>query len=1044
MTKRILTLFFLFLTSTGFAQLLTWSPDFPLESTTGLVITADASKGNKGLQGYNPNDVYVHIGVITTASSSGSDWKYVKTTWPGTDPAAKATPLGGDKWSFTITPDLRTYFGVTNPSEKIKKIAILFRSGDGNRKLANEDQSDMYVPVYTTDLSVRFSAPPFQPTYITKPETITKSEGDNIQLTAISNKTATIKIYLNGTEIQSASGVTTLTANPVLDAGTQTVKAEATDGSITTSQTFTFFVAGAVNVAPLPAGVRDGINIINSNTVTLVLYAPGKTRVGVIGDLPGSGWAEKPEYQMNKTPDGNYWWITITGLLPNSEYGFQYLVDGVLRIADPYAEKIQDPYNDQYIPWETYPGLKPYPTGSTTEVVSLFKINNNPYTWTTTGYTRPDKRNLIVYELLVRDFVAKHDWKTLKDSINYFKRLGINAIELMPVNEFEGNLSWGYNPDFYFAPDKYYGPANDMKAFIDLCHANGIAVIMDIALNHSFGMSPLVRLYWDAANSRPAANNPWYNPVAKHAFNVGYDFNHESPQTKYFVSRVLSYWLTEYKVDGFRFDLSKGFTQKQTCDNNGNNCDVAAWGAYDQSRIDILKAYYDTLQKYSPGSYSILEHFADNSEETVLSSYGMLLWGNMNYNYSQASMGWSTDWDFSYGIASQRGWSDPHLVTYMESHDEERVMYKDLQFGNSYGGTPSYNIKNLSTALQRQKLTAAFTLTIPGPKLIWQFGELGYDYSINYCQDGTINSSCRTDAKPIKWDYYQDPERRALFDVYSKLNALRKDPGFAPAFTSNAIDKDFSGAFKWLRLSTQPGKVVVMGNFDVTPKTQSVSFPTSGTWYDYMDGSPFTATGGPQSFTLQAGEFRIFTNAQVAVPVTLISFKGNAQEEGNYLVWNVGQERNVATYDVERSTDGNSFNAIGKVEANGSLQYSFLDRQASGAVTYYRIKMVDRDGSFEYSAIVSVHRNSIGQRLQIISNPFSGVLRYKVESGEAGTGLVVVSDMQGRELIRNKITLSRGINDMIIQESARLTGGMYLMKLVTGNQSISMKVIKQN
>ena len=91
----------------------------------------------------------------------------------------------------------------------------------------------------------------------------------------------------------------------------------------------------------------------------------------------------------------------------------------------------------------------------------------------------------------------------------------------MPFNEFEGNNSWGYNPDFYFAPDKYYGPENTLKQFIDSCHAKGIAVVMDIALNHSFGSSPLVQLYWDAANNRPAADNPWFNPVAKHALQCG-------------------------------------------------------------------------------------------------------------------------------------------------------------------------------------------------------------------------------------------------------------------------------------------------------------------------------------------------------------------------------------------------------------------------------------------------------------------------------------------------------------------------------------------
>lgn len=101
-----------------------------------------------------------------------------------------------------------------------------------------------------------------------------------------------------------------------------------------------------------------------------------------------------------------------------------------------------------------------------------------------------------------------------------------------------------------------------IKEFIDSAHAKGIAVIMDMVLNHVFGSSPLAQMYWDSKASAPAANNPWLNTVAKHPFNVGNDFNHESPATKQLVSNVVKHWLTQYHIDGFRWDLSKGFTQK--------------------------------------------------------------------------------------------------------------------------------------------------------------------------------------------------------------------------------------------------------------------------------------------------------------------------------------------------------------------------------------------------------------------------------------------------------------------------------------------------
>ncbi|HET7896105.1 MAG TPA: alpha-amylase family glycosyl hydrolase, partial [Flavisolibacter sp.] len=486
----------------------------------------------------------------------------------------------------------------------------------------------------------------------------------------------------------------------------------------------------------------------------------------------------------------------------------------------------------------------------------------------------------MIYELLVRDFVAAHDWKTVQDSLNYLQRLGINAIEIMPFNEFEGNNSWGYNPDFYFTPDKYYGPASNLKRFIDSAHRRGIAVIMDIALNHQFGLSPMVQLYWDAANNRPAANNPWFNPVPKHAYNVGYDMNHESADTKYFVDRVVQHWLQQYKIDGFRFDLAKGFTQKQTCDASGNNCNEAAMAAYDQSRVDIWKNYYDIIQNVSPNAYVILEHFADNSEEKVLSDYGMMLWGNLNYNYAQASMGYTTDWDFSNGIYTSRGWTKPHLVTYAESHDEERISFKNINYGNAGSG---YNIKDTATALKREELTAAFLLTIPGPKMIWQFGELGYDYPINYCtinNPGTISNDCRLDPKPIRWDYLNDPRRLSVFNTYSTLNHLRFHPWFKGAFETGNIDKSLNNAFKWIKVTTanDTADVVVLGNFEVSPLSSTVTFPTAGTWYNLFDNSTLSTTGAAQAITLLPGEYKVYVNRNInnvaTTPVPNVPWNG--------------------------------------------------------------------------------------------------------------------------------------------------------------------------
>jgi hypothetical protein len=247
-----------------------------------------------------------------------------------------------------------------------------------------------------------------------------------------------------------------------------------------------------------------------------------------------------------------------------------------------------------------------------------------------------------------------------------------------------------------------------------------------------------------------------------------------------------------------------------------------------------------------------------------------MLWGNMNYSFNQATMGYLAGSDFSQAISTARGWSQPSLITYMESHDEERLMYKNINFGNAAG---SYNIKNLNTGLKRNEMTAAFCFMIPGPKMIWQFGELGYDYPINYCQNGTINNNCRTDAKPIKWDYLQVTNRKRLYEVYSALLKLRTHPLYKAGFLTNRVDQSLNGTFKWLRLTTDSSNLLVVGNFDVNDASGTVTFQNAGTWYDYLTGETITATGSAQNISLQAGEYHLYVNRNVTNVITTPVFE---------------------------------------------------------------------------------------------------------------------------------------------------------------------------
>lgn len=851
------------------SQLLTWSPAFPKDNDN-ITITVDATKGNQGLSGFSGN-VYVHVGLITSASVNAGDWQHVPFSWPGAPSTGQAVPAGSSKWSYTIN-NIRNFFSVTNAGETIKAIAILFRDEAGNKVQRNADVSvdngNMYIPVYDNSVAVRFTVPVFQPEYIPEPEPFSKVIGDNIALTAVSNRAATLNLYLNGTLIQTAPSATTISANPTITTGgINTIIAEAIDGATIRKDSVKFFVAGGVNVAPLPAGVKDGINYNPNNTeATLVLYAPGKNRISVIGELAGNNWAEQSQYQMSKTPDGNYWWLTITGLTPGTEYVFQYLVDGSLKIADPYSEKILS-NEDQQIDAATYPGLKVYPVGLTTGNVTVIQTNAPAYNWQATSFTKPDKRNLIIYEMLMRDFTDAHNWQTVIDTLSYLQRLGINAIELMPVSEFEGNDSWGYNPSFYFAPDKYYGTKNKLKEFIDSCHKKQIAVIMDMVPNHSYGQNPLAQLYWNNALSRPALNNPWFNEVQPHAFGFGQDFNHEKTVTKYYWHRVFDHWLREYKIDGYRLDFTKGLTQKPSS-NDGQ------FSAYDQSRIDILKNYGDSINKYFPDTYLILEHLAAKDEEQALQNMGFLLWtgAGLNRAYNEATMGYHDNNKSNLSSvvynSNERGFTNPYLVGYMESHDEERLMYKNLAYGNSAG---SHNVKNETTALRRMEAATALFLTIPGPKMIWQFGERGYDKSIFACEDNTIpqpyeTGICKLTRKEPRWQYMQAEYRKRLFEVNAALIKLRKTQ---PAlFNSTNFEYNLVNAVKYFKIAESNLSALIVANFDVVAATASVNFQNAGTWYDYLTGETITATGAAQSLPLQPGEYHVYVNKNIVNAIT--------------------------------------------------------------------------------------------------------------------------------------------------------------------------------
>ena len=797
-------------------------------------------------------ELYGHFGVVVDG-----EWKFVPTEWGTTEEKTHFTKVADNHWEFKMEPSIREYFG--SGETPVTKIALIVRTADGNTK---SHEADQFCSVHDN----KYQAEEFDP--------------------------------------------------------------------------------GEVKTKRVPEGVADGINYNADGSVTFVLHdmdTAGKRHeyCFIVGDW--NNWTRVPEGSMFYDPTTGKWWITLNGFDADKEYRFQYrLGNGAsdIYLSDPYTEIVYDQWNDQYIQ-----GVPAFPEGAK-QLVSAFQINKPEYAWKHKDFKVEDKNDLVIYEMLFRDFTTSQNIAGAMTQLDYIENLGVTAVQLMPIQEFDGNLSWGYNPNHYFALDKYYGTREQYKEFIDECHARGIAVIVDVVYNHATGSHPWAKLWW--AGDRTASNNPWFNEYAKHPYNVYHDMNHENAMVKDHVKRSLEYLLTEYDVDGFRFDLTKGFTQT---DSGGDNGDVAKWGRYDQSRVDILKGYADHIWSVNSDAVVIFEHLSDWDEEKVLAEHGMQLWRNVNHEYRTAVTGGTGNFTNMYSTAPFGG-----FVGYMESHDEERICYgagadassvtwgviglgddwnndkimsKDgaffsvknvtvkandrfkirkagewndafnygasssnykLTIGQGYkmtngSGSQDMYIANAGTydfyfsleaetiwvmnsgqrpadpsvnpgsgsgaaesaftvAMRRAGASAAFFLTVPGPKMIWQFGEIGYDYSIDY--------NDRTGEKPVVTDQYMAvPERKALYDTYAALLKFRKDN---PRF----FDKDAnftwtpSGAVKKITCTVDGKSFHVVGNFG---KGQTSYTVPTGTWTDQINGGTVSGT-----ITLKEGEFRLLMN----------------------------------------------------------------------------------------------------------------------------------------------------------------------------------------
>ncbi len=880
MKKNVLLNFVLGLFSTALWSQVTISPA-TFDVTDQITISVQFPITTCNQLGNSPAKVYMHSGIGDTTNAFGYS---VIGNWGQDDTIGQMANTGPGTYSITITPS--TYFGINAQQQaNATRMGMVFRNATGSQTLKRAPSCGDFI----------FNVGFFQTSLTTPAEnssTIINSGESRTVQASNTNGNANYNLKANGVSINTATDVSSYSFTDTNITENRNYELEITQGASTQVKKFSVIVNPGIIAQALPSGtLLDGVNYDPSDPTkaTVVLNAPFKDFVYVAGSF--NNYQPSGAYAMKKDPTSGKFWLELTGLVPDQVYTFQYWVcdvtnrpansPAIVKTADPFSTLVLSPFDDpEIISLGVYPNLPAYPAGQQREVTVLQTGPNAyyNYNWSsaTTNFVKPKKKDLVIYEVLVRDFDANRTYQDMIDKFDYFRNLKINAIQLMPVMEFEGNMSWGYNTVYHLAPDKRYGPPSKLKEFIDLCHQNGIAVILDIALNHVFGRSPLERMWMtdtdnDGWPNGIASENPYCNTSPQHSYNVGADLNHyREPDnlTNTYSLRTIEHWINEYKIDGYRWDLTKGFTNQ--CPSNVPGGQEPCTNGYRSDRVGKLKFYADKQWELDPNFLVIFEHLGTGSgpqssaqEEIEWANYlrsgdskGIMQWRKMTDPYANLLKGNGTNLS---GVAD----ASDRFIGYAESHDEERVNYKALtEAGQTVGDLAKVHLRNSAMG--------AVHLLVPGPKMLWHFGPLGWERSLWTCENGNVsfsNPDCKLDTKPQpQWteNWLTDANRSAIYNNWARMINLRINE---PVFETGQFAWNFSQVGRprldvWTSTSqtSSLSYVFVLTNFSNNTYNVAGGFPFAGTWANLMDNSTFSVTDTNMNISIEPGGFRVFGN----------------------------------------------------------------------------------------------------------------------------------------------------------------------------------------
>ncbi|MDZ8189924.1 MAG: alpha-amylase family glycosyl hydrolase [Nostoc sp. ChiSLP02] len=551
------------------------------------------------------------------------------------------------------------------------------------------------------------------------------------------------------------------------------------------------------------------------NLIEFALFAPRNQGAALIGSF--SDWQEIP---MQKGEDGYFrTQIELTDGVYQYKFRVQtkspnFAADEWIDVIDPKATDVNE-----------------------TEKHGIVRIKDgqrivDTYVWQNDKIPLPENQELIIYEMHVSDFTGdetdpekRGKYLGIIDKLDYLSKLGINAIELMPVNEYPGNYNWGYKVRHFFATESSYGSTEDLKRLIDECHGRGIRVLMDGIYNHTDEECPLMlidRNYWyyEYMHYPEDPDNYW-----------GPEFNYDNydeklnvkPAWKY-IGDVVQYWIQEYHIDGIRYDAVKQL----------GNFEFLSWLAQQTKKHAAPKQFYN-----------IAEHIPDT--KTVVKPDGPLdgCWHeSFHYFVVPSICGKSFELEQIKQILDPRkqGYATAtNVINYLATHDREHSL-RELGNAGIFG----------AEAFKRAKLAATLLITAMGIPMLWMGEEFG-----EYHQ----KSKTVTQPQKITWSLLESDENQKLFEYYQKLIALRKQN---LALQSNEIEFFYENAndkvLAYRRWDKDDSHVVVVVNFSSLnlTKYEIPNFPNAEYWRDWFDNSEVKVENNSLAIDLPSYAAKIF------------------------------------------------------------------------------------------------------------------------------------------------------------------------------------------